>query len=169
VERIASKAEIRQCIESAQIIQIASDGGAIPGRASHGWILQIGTTKIAKGKGPTFGDDPRSFRAEGYGMASALLYLRLLQQEFNIKCGRRMTSMLICDNEGLLIRIETANAWNYTTPNVTLWAEWDIESVILEVLQELNMTFIYMHVHRRRSTRTCPILGFLYVGNKYCN
>jgi hypothetical protein len=120
VERVATEEELLQCIASRQIIRIASGGGAISGRASYGWILQIGNTPIAKGKGPTFGDDPGLFRAEGYGMVSALIYLRLLQRQYDFKRERNTTNMLICDNEGLLIRIEKANSWPYITPNVTL-------------------------------------------------
>ncbi len=62
--------------------------------------------------------------------------------------------MLICDNEALLIRIETASAWTYTTPNVTLRAEWDIESVILDVLKELKMTFQFIHVKSHQDDET---------------
>jgi hypothetical protein len=76
---MASKAATTRYLQLQQPIFLASDGGAIPGRASYGWIIQIGEHQIARGKGPTFGSDPRSFRAEGYGMASAMLYLRLLQ------------------------------------------------------------------------------------------
>ncbi len=146
VDQIATEADLLQSIASKETIRIASDGGAIPGRASYGWVIQIGDTQIAKGKGPTFGDDPRSFRAEGYGMASALLYLRLLQREYGIKRDNTTTNMLICDNEGLLIRVEKANEWTYITPNVTLRAEWDVESVILDVLTELKMQFTFQHV-----------------------
>jgi hypothetical protein len=146
VDRIATEADLLQSIASKETIRIASDGGAIPGRASYGWVIQIGDTQIAKGKGPTFGDDPRSFRAKGYGMASALLYLRLLQREYGIKRDNTTTNMLICDNEGLLIRVEKANEWTYITPNVTLRAEWDVESVILAVLTELKMQFTFQHV-----------------------
>jgi hypothetical protein len=35
---------------------------------------------------------------------------------------------------------------SYTTPNVTLRAEWDIESVILQTYQELEINFTFMHV-----------------------
>jgi hypothetical protein len=139
VERLATDTEIETCLAAKQIICIASDGGAIPGRASYGWIIQIGQTPIAKGKGPTYGDNPRSFRAEGYGMASALLYFCLLQRRFEFQRDRRSTNMLICNNEGLLKRIETAASWTYTTPNVTLRAEWDIESVILDLYRDLKL------------------------------
>jgi hypothetical protein len=74
-----------------------------------------------------------------------------------------MTNILICDNEGLLIRvIEEVAAWTYTTPNVvTLRAEWDIiKSVILATYKELNMKFIFMHVkshHQDDDTPTANI------------
>ncbi len=154
VEQLATDEEITQCLEANQIIRIASDGGAIPGRASYGWIIQIGSTEIAKGKGPTHGNDPRSFRAEGYGMASSLLYLRLLQRQFDFQRERRTTNIIICDNQGLLTRIEEAVEWTYTTPNVTLRAEWDIESVILNLYQELEINFTFMHVKSHQDDET---------------
>jgi hypothetical protein len=143
-----------QCLQAKQIIRIASDGGAIPGRASYGWIIQIGATPIVKGKGPAHGDDPRSFRAEGYGMASALVYLRLLQQHLEFHRERRTANYLICDNEGLLTRIEEAASWQYTTPNVTLRSEWDIESVILDTYKALNIHFVFVHVKSHQDDDT---------------
>jgi hypothetical protein len=86
---MASEAATTIYLQLQQPIFLASDGGAIPGRASYGWIIQIGEHQIAKGKGPTFGSDPRSFRAEGYGMASAMLYLQLLQQQIEFTRGPR--------------------------------------------------------------------------------
>jgi hypothetical protein len=44
------------CLDQQQTIRVASDGGAYPGRASFGCILQIGETEIAKGKGPAYND-----------------------------------------------------------------------------------------------------------------
>jgi hypothetical protein len=119
-EVLASKEDTNRCLEQQQQIYLASDGGAIPGQASYGWILQIGDTQIAKGKGPTFGDNPRSFRAEGYGMASALVYLRLIQRQAEFTRDPRSKNTIICDNQGLLTRIEEVAEWTYTTPNVSL-------------------------------------------------
>jgi exonuclease III len=154
VETLATDQEIDNCLASNQPIRIASDGGAIPGRASYGWIIQMGTTKIAKGKGPTHGDDPRSFRAEGYGMASALLYLRLLQRQHEFPQYRSALNMIICDNQGLLKRIAQAVEWTYTTPNVTLRAEWDVESVILDMYRELGLHFNFKHVKSHQDDDT---------------
>jgi hypothetical protein len=50
IEVLATEEEIIQYLNLQQPILLASDGGAIPGRASYGWMLQIGTTPIAKGK-----------------------------------------------------------------------------------------------------------------------
>jgi hypothetical protein len=58
---MAPEETIEQCLQQQEPIYIASVGGAIPGRASFKWILQIGSIKIAKGKGPAFGDNPHSF------------------------------------------------------------------------------------------------------------
>jgi hypothetical protein len=147
VKTLVPEEVIEQCLHRKEPIYLASDGvGAIPGRASFGWILQIGTTKIARGKGPTYGDGPRSFRAEGYGMASALVYLRILYKHFEIKRERTSINKIICDNKGLLTRIEESSEWDYATPNVTLRAKWDIEPVILGQLKHMDMKFIYMHV-----------------------
>jgi hypothetical protein len=109
-----------QCLNQQQPIGLACDGGACPGKASYyGWILQIGDTEIVKGKGPAYGDDPRSFRGKGYGMASALLYLRLLQRQIGFTRDDTTNNILICDNQGLLTRIKETTQWSYTTPNVT--------------------------------------------------
>jgi hypothetical protein len=133
---------------------MASDGGAIPGRASYGWIIQMGTTKLAKGKGPTHGDNPRLFRAESYGMASALLYLRLLQRQHKFPQYRSALNMIICDNQGLLKRIAQAVEWTYTTPNVTLRAKWDVESIILDMYRELGLNFNLKHVKSHQDDDT---------------
>jgi hypothetical protein len=118
---------------------------------------------IAKGKGPAFGADPRSFRAERYGMASAaLLYLRLLQRQMEFTQGPRAINKLICNNQGLLIRIAKASDWNYTTPNVALRAEWDIKSVILRDIKsviltlhkELNVQFKFVHIKSHQDNNT---------------
>jgi hypothetical protein len=79
-------------------------------------------------------------------MASALLYSRLLQRQILFTRHTQSRNIIICDNQGLLIRIEESSGWNYTTPNITLRPEWDTESVILATLKELGMQFKFMHV-----------------------
>jgi hypothetical protein len=154
VEVLATEEVITHCLDLQQPIWLASDGGAIPRRASFGWILQIGNTPIAKGNGPTYGNDPRSFRAEGYGMTSALLYLRLLQRLVEFSRYPTSVNKIICNNKGLLIRIGEASKWKYTTPNVTLRAEWDVNSLILTIYKELGMQFDFVHVKSHQDDET---------------
>ncbi len=80
-------------------------------RAPFGWIIQVGDTIITRGKGLAYGPDLRSFWAEGYGMASRLLFIRLLQQYFVLKWNNVDGNQIICDNEDLLIRIESILLW----------------------------------------------------------
>ncbi len=138
VELAVDETTLANILTTQSCILLASDGGAVPGRGSFGWVLQIGNTIIARGKGPAYGPDPRSFRAEGYGMASGLLFIHLLQQHFAITWSNERGNKLICDNEGLLIRIEKTLTWTYLQPNVTLRSEWDIESVILDAYKNIG-------------------------------
>mgnify|MGYP000517995307 CR=1 FL=1 len=75
-----------------------------------------------------------------------LVYLRLIQRQSQFTRDPRSKNTIICDNQGLLARIEEAAEWTYTTPNVSLRAEWDIESVILKLYKELERKFTIMHV-----------------------
>jgi hypothetical protein len=146
IKVLVTEEEITRYLNLQQPILLASDGCAIPGRASYGWILQIGSMQIAKGKGPAFSDDPCSFQAEGYSMASALLYLpkTTTQRQIQFTQGSRA--------------INKASDWNYTAPNVTMRAEWDIESVILTLHKELHLKFKFIHVNSHQDDTT-PVAG----------
>jgi hypothetical protein len=53
-----------------------------------------------------------------------------------------------------LTRIEEAEEWTYTTPNVSLGADWDIESVILQTYKELGIKFTFQHVKSHQDEDT---------------
>ena len=66
-------------IHTLNDVIMVSDGGAIPGSGTFGWVL--GTTdgtRLAKGYGPAFGSDPKSYRAECYGAKAGFLFLLTL-------------------------------------------------------------------------------------------
>jgi hypothetical protein len=42
--------------------------------------------------------------------------------------------------------MEEVTKWSHTTPNMTLYAKWDIQSVILTMYKELVILFNFMHV-----------------------
>jgi hypothetical protein len=51
-------------------IFLASDGGAIPLKGSFGAVLATADTILVECGGRAYGQDPRSFRSEAYGMLS---------------------------------------------------------------------------------------------------
>jgi hypothetical protein len=64
VKVMATETYITCCMEQQQPILLANNGGStIPAGC-----CMVGVTPVAKGKGPAYRDDPRSFRAESYGM-----------------------------------------------------------------------------------------------------
>jgi hypothetical protein len=68
IESSINKTAIADLLASLAPILLASDGGSVPGWGSLGWVFQVGNHIIARGKGPAYGPDPRSFWAEGYIM-----------------------------------------------------------------------------------------------------
>ncbi len=51
VELLATETEVRWALDNQKPLRVASNGGAYPGRASYGWLIQLGDTLVAKGKG----------------------------------------------------------------------------------------------------------------------
>jgi hypothetical protein len=100
-------------------------------------------------------------------MASALVFTSLLQQQTGFIRNKDSVNKLICDNEGLLIRIGESSTREYLTQNVTLRAEWDVESVILQKYKELGIQFTFMHVKSHqddtRDIRNLPLKSRLNV------
>jgi hypothetical protein len=79
-------------------------------------------------------------------MNSGLLYLLQLHRFYGIHRNRTSRNTIICNNQGLLTRIENATTWKYTTPNVTLCAEWDVESAIVDSYTQVGIPFTFLHV-----------------------
>ena len=79
-------------------------------------------------------------------MASIITFLVQLHSLYGIHRPRQTTNKIICDNQGLLTRVEQATTWKYMTPNVTLRAERDLESVILDGYTKLGIPFTFLHV-----------------------
>jgi hypothetical protein len=94
-------------------------------------------------------------------MASGLLFLRAIQQHFQIAWSIPHGNKLICDNEGLLVRIEKTLSWSYLQPNATLSSEWDVKPVILETYRALGWKFAFQHVRSHQddsvSAATLPL------------
>jgi hypothetical protein len=90
--------------------EIASDGGHDPisGISTFGWVMSVNNSLIAKGQGPVEAHPQlaESFRAEGYGLASAGLFIQNLIKKFNIQMGNHSWQVYI-NNKSLIQRMET--------------------------------------------------------------
>jgi hypothetical protein len=91
-------------------------------------------------------------------MSSGLLYILQIHHLYDIERNRNATNKIICDNQGLLTRIEKATTWKYMTPNATLHAEWDLESTIVDSYTQLGIPFTFLHVKSHQDDDG-PIVG----------
>jgi hypothetical protein len=85
--------------------EIASDGGHDPksGISTFGWVASMNKQLIAKGRGPVEAHPElaESFRAEGYGLVSAGLFIQNLIENFNIEAQQHQWRVYI-DNQSLI-------------------------------------------------------------------
>jgi hypothetical protein len=85
-------------------ILLASDGGAADRRASFRAVLATHDTILLECGGRAQGANPRSFRAEGYGIL-AILRLSFHVRTFYMTRNSNLCFKLYCDSESLIKRI----------------------------------------------------------------
>ncbi len=141
-------ARLQQLLESGDQLQLylVSDGGAKDDLGSFGWELAIGRHILWTCMGPTFGLEPGSFRAESYGMLSAMLFLDHYLRFFQVDTHETIEHLFYCDNQGLLKRIGFALDRSWDNPNHCLASEYDLESGIVDILRQLPVKFSLLHV-----------------------
>jgi hypothetical protein len=147
---------LQSLLESGDTLQLylVSDGGAKDDLGSFGWELAIGRTVLWTCKGPTFGLDPRSFRAESYGLISVLVFLDHYLQFFHVIVSATVEHLFYCDNKGLINRIDSSMNYSWTNPNHCLASESDLESGILEILRRLPFKLSLNHVKGHQDEAT---------------
>jgi hypothetical protein len=134
-------------LQTPSSILLASDGGACPHRASFGSLLATDDQILVTTGGRAFGDDPRSFRAEGYGMLATLLLLqRHLHMYFQIPMVVSSLSHYT-DSESLIKRLEKSRTLCYPYPRHNLYSEVDLELQILSLLASFPVSVTFHHVH----------------------
>jgi hypothetical protein len=83
-------------------ILVASDGGHKDDYGSFGWVIGTKDEVIWDCEGVARGDPMQSYRAEGYGRMSVLLFLTHYIRYYNIKPADGLRVMSYCDNSSLL-------------------------------------------------------------------
>ena len=85
---------------TTQVCTIASDGSAIDGKGSFGWVISGGAGDIlAESKGPVHGATVTLFRAEGYGILSVLRFLLGMSKVHGGEPGNKETNQSPQDEE----------------------------------------------------------------------
>ncbi len=64
---------------------IVTDGSVRHNRGAFGWVLALPDgTRLVEGQGPAYGHEISSFKAEDYGMLSALRYIHHIAKHYNV-------------------------------------------------------------------------------------
>jgi ribonuclease HI len=139
VEWELTKNEARQLFMEAPEINIATDGGYNPksGISTYGWVIATDDQVIVTGRGPAEAHPTmaNSFRAEGYGAASALVFLTAYCQLNQVKTKPKTWYMFI-DNKSMVSRLtEHITPWKRKAKHHTR-PEADITNVAGTLLQQ---------------------------------
>jgi hypothetical protein len=127
--------EIYDRLSEATSAILVSDGAADHLQGAAGWVVAIGAHRIAKGQCPVPGYDPRSYRAEGYGMIAGLLFLRHLCRF----CGHLNLvplQQMFCDNLGLVTKVNKLFQFRLAPAQAALHSEYDVLATIRELLSD---------------------------------
>lgn len=156
IRLIASIEEIQSVITERSDFIIASDGGHDPdsGISSFGWALAVNATVVAKGRGPVQAAPmlAESFRAEGYGLASACLFARNLSKALGINPKDHRWRILI-DSKSLIQRISKYRT-HINTPRWNLRPDEDICKVAFKLLQSLPATLVHIKSHQEKTAQS---------------
>ena len=125
---------------------LASDGGAIPGRASFGALIATNDTILVECGGRVPGADPRCFRAESYASLAVLCLLSRLLEFYQIS-NPHLWCTLYTDSQSEIDRLQSLQPkYPKLNPRSTLLAESDVILQVLHRLDRLDPQVQFVHV-----------------------
>jgi hypothetical protein len=152
---------LRECLtktnarDSWQLLFI-SDGSATKQTMSFGWkLVSSDETTLAVNRGPAWGP-PGSFRAEAYGMLSAVLCVQHIMLYCNATDS--FTMKLVTDNKGLLICCQQRMQYPDSFPTATLASDWDVVEQIVSLLRQTSINPFFGHVLGHQDEHTTSVL-----------
>jgi hypothetical protein len=130
---------------------------------SFGWkLVSSDETTLAVNRGPEWGP-PGSFRAEAYGMLSAVLCVQHIMLYCNVTDS--FTMKLVTDNKGLLIRCQQRKQYPDSFPTATLASDWDVVEQIVSLLRQSSINPFFGHVLGHQDDHTAyNQLNLIYSG-----
>jgi hypothetical protein len=157
IKNIVSESMIEQLLRQHKLIDAALDGSYDPtnGKMAFGWLVAIGETIIATGKGPAEGEPTLAlaFRAEAFGLKSAAQFLRLMIDHFNITTPSNYKWFIHIDNKALIARMDLYQTWRIT-PKSTQWPDADVTIPAYNHLVDINAQFQHIKSHSTKENST---------------
>jgi len=130
---------IRRATRPTGTTQIVSDGSQQHASMSFGWILGITDGPIlVEHSGPAYGH-PSAHRAEGWGMLSGARFLLQLFKYCQVTEVFEGKVATICDNAGLISRMQSRQSYSHGYPNATLAPNWDLTEQIHATHAEISL------------------------------
>jgi hypothetical protein len=146
------KCHLLEALRTAEQLYLASDGGAADRCGSFGAVMVTDEDILVECGGRAHGADPRSFRAEGYGIL-AILRLAFHLRYFYVTRNRQLKFRLYCDSESLLKRITASQALQRQIPRRFLHSEVDVEMQTLAAIDALTNRIDLEHVKGHQDTK----------------
>jgi hypothetical protein len=146
---IMQEDDINALIHRQSIFEFASDGGHDPssGILTFGWVASINRTIIAQARGPAQCHKllAESFRAEGYGIASAGQFARNLINEFQVNVHEHEWIFYL-DNKSMIQRIE--GYAQLFTPKWNLRPDEDITRTAYSIMNPIPYKLAHVKSHQ---------------------
>jgi hypothetical protein len=145
-------------IHGKPVFEFASDGGYDPssGISTFGWVASVNSTIIAQCRGPAQCHPylAESFRAEGYGIASAALFARNLINHFHINKSSHEWFFYL-DNSSMIQRLS-----GYSCSSIPKWnlrPDEDITKMAYKILLPIPHTLIHVKSHQDSTKETSDL------------
>jgi cytochrome b len=140
-------------LRTASQLFLASDGGAADLKGSFGYVLATDDTILAECGGFVEGADPKSFRAEGYGLL-AILRLVFHLRWFYITRNFALRFTLYSDSESLLKRLKASLSLTYPVPRCSRSLPRDrhqaasgIQALLTAMLAQVHTVWLLRNEH----------------------
>jgi hypothetical protein len=127
-------------------ILVASDGGKKDDYGSFGWVIGTKHEIMWDCEGTARGYPMQSYRAEGYGRMSLLLFLKHYIRCYNIKPADELRVTSYCDNSSLLKAEEAFHTRDVDSSSWYLKTDHDVIMTLSEVQEGLPFQLISQHV-----------------------
>jgi hypothetical protein len=154
VQLLREESDLAEILSQATNVVTATDGGFNPdtGISTFGWVIAMRGTLIAKNRGPVAAHPSmaESFRAEGYGIASVAIFLKILIEHFKVTPENHVWKFFI-DNKALIQRMESYQ-WKIQNSTSNLRSDADITNLANEYLKHIPASLIHVKSHQDDTT-----------------